>query len=143
MSVPDKPANKLLDQIKELKKKLSFMEVMRGEKFDSNELDLIKLKLELEKSRRASSIIEIRHNLIYSQPYLGIVYFDDERTVVDCNDKFSEIVGYSKDLLVGHNIFNVFEDKEILLSIQKSITELSSKFEGKYLSPDKKTSLFI
>ncbi len=90
-----------------------------AKKFDSNELDLVKLKLELEKSRRASNIIEMRHNLIYSQPYIGIVYFDDDRTIVDCNDKFSEMLGYHSDYLIGHNLFNVFDDKEILVSIQK------------------------
>jgi PAS domain S-box-containing protein len=133
----------LQSQIKELKKKLTFMEVMRGEKFDSNELDLVKLKLDLEKSRRASSIIEKRHNLLYSQPYLGIVYFDEDRTVVDCNDRFSEIVGYNREFIVGHNIFNIFENKEILLSISKSLGGFSTTFEGEYLKPSSSESIFI
>jgi len=116
---------------------------MRGEKFDSNELDLVKLKLELEKSRRTASVIEKRHELLYSQPYLGIVYFDKERTVVDCNERFSEIVGYNRERIIGHNIFNIFENKDILLSIRKSLNGHSTTFEGEYLSPIKKEKTYI
>jgi PAS domain S-box-containing protein len=143
MSISNKPENDLINQIKELKKKLSFMEVMRGEKFDSNELDLVKLKLELEKSRRASSIIEMRHNLIYSQPYLGIVYFDNDRTVVDCNNRFTEIVGLSEEALIGHSIFNIFKDKEVLVSIKKSLEGFSSTFEGEYYNSKTETKSII
>ncbi len=143
MPSSNKSEANLLSQIKELKKKLSFMEVMRGEKFDSNELDLVKLKLELEKSRRAASIIEKRHELLYSQPYLGIVYFDEERTVVDCNKRFTEIVGYSREGLIGHNIFNVFENKDILLSIRKSRDGSTTTFEGEYLRPSNNEKIFI
>ena len=142
MSSSKSPEVNLVSQIKELKKKLTFMEVMRGEKFDSNELDLVKLKLDLEKSRRASNIIEKRHNLLYSQPYLGIVYFDEDRTVVDCNDKFSEIVGFNREFIVGHNIFNIFENKDILLSISKSLNGFSTTFEGEYSKPSS-SSIFI
>ena len=80
------------------------MEVMRGEKFDSSELDLVKLKLELEKYRREINLLEKRHELLYSQPYLGIVYFDEERTVLDCNQRFTEIVGYNREGIIGRNI---------------------------------------
>jgi len=143
MSLSNKSETNLLSQIKELKKKLSFMEVMRGEKFDSNELDLVKLKLELEKSRRAASIIENRHELLYSQPYLGIVYFDEERTVVDCNKRFTEIVGYNREGIVGHNVFNLFENKDILISIRKSLDGSTTTFEGEYLRPSNNEKIFI
>jgi PAS domain S-box-containing protein len=85
----------------------------------------------------------MRHNLIYSQPYLGIVYFDDDRTIVDCNDKFSEIVGYHSDYLIGHNLFNIFDDKEILVSIQKSLSGVSSLFEGCYFNRDKNKNVLL
>ncbi len=140
---PDSNQNELLNQIKELKKKLSFMEVMRGERFDENEVDLVKLKLELEKSRRTSNIIEIRHNLIFSQPYLGVVYFDDDRTIIDCNDKFAKIVGYHRDYLIGHNLLNIFDDKEILISIRKSLSGVSSLFEGSYLNKERNAKLYV
>lgn len=143
MSSSNKSEFNLIAQIKELKKKLCFMEVMRGEKFDSNELDLVKLKLELEKSRRAANVIEKRHELLYSQPYLGIVYFDEERTVLDCNKRFTEIVGYNREGIIGHNIFNVFETKGILLSIKDSLDGYSTTFEGEYLKPFSKEKIFI
>ena len=133
----------LVSQIKELKKKLTFMEVMRGEKFDSNELDLVKLKLDLEKSRRASKKKKKRHNLLFSQPYLGIIYFDEERTVLDCNERFCEIAGFSNELIVGHNIFNIFENKDILISISNSLLGYSTTFEGEYSKPLSKENIFI
>ena len=141
--MPNSNNNDLQKQIRELKKKLSFMEVMRGEKFDSNELDLVKLKLELEKSRRDSNIIEMRHNLIYSQPYLGIVYFDDDRIIVDCNDKFSEMLGYNSEYLIGHNLFNIFDDREILISIKKSLDGVSSLFEGSYFNKERNSNVLL
>ena len=143
MSSSNRSEASLITQIKELKKKLSFMELMRGEKFDSNEIDLVKLKLELEKSRREANIIEKRHELLYSQPYLGIVFFDEERTVIDCNERFSEIVGYNREGIIGHNIFNVFENKDILLSIRKSLDGSSTTFEGEYVKPSNEEKTFI
>jgi len=143
MSSSNKPETNLMSQIKELKKKLTFMEVMRGEKFDSNELDLVKLKLELEKSRRTASIIEKRHELLYTQSYLGIVYFDDQRTVVDCNKRFTEIVGYNREGIIGHNIFNVFDNKDILLSISKSLDGTSVLFEGDYQRPNSDEKVYL
>ncbi|MCF6269365.1 MAG: PAS domain S-box protein [Melioribacteraceae bacterium] len=143
MSSSNKSEATLITEIKELKQKLSFMEMMRGEKFDSNELDFVKLKLELEKSRRGASTIEKRHELLYSQPYLGIIYFDEERTVVDCNKRFSEIVGCSRKGIIGHNIFNIFENKEILFSIKKTLDGSSSTFEGEYLKPSNNEKIFI
>lgn len=143
MSISNKPENDLIKQIEELKKKLSLMESMHREKFNSNELYLVKLKLELEKSRRASSIIETRHKLIYTQPYLGIVYFDNDRKIVDCNNRFTEIVGLGEEALIGHSIFNIFKDKEVLVSIKKSLEGLSSTFEGEYYNSSTETKSFI
>ena len=143
MSSPNKSEINLLIQIKELKKKLTYMEVMRGEKFDSNELDLVKLKLEIDKNRRERNLLEKRHELLYSQPYLGIVYFDEERTVLDCNQRFTEIVGYNREGIIGHNIINIFENKDILLSISKSLDGFATTFEGNYLKSSSEEKVFL
>lgn len=144
MPTSNKSETKLITQIKELQKKLTFMEVVRDEKLDSDELDLVELKLELEKYRRAVSVIEKKHELLFShQPYLGIVYFDEERTVIDCNKRFTEIVGYNREEIIGHNIINIFENEDILISISKSLDGSSTIFEGIYVKPSSEVKLFL
>jgi len=144
MPTSNKSEANLITEIKELEKKLTFMEEKRGEKIDPNEIYLAKLQIELENSRRVTSIIERKHELLFSlQPYLGIVYFDEERTVIDCNKKFTEIVGSTRDEIIGLNIINIFENEDILLSISKSIEDSSAAFEGEYVIPSQERKLFL
>ncbi len=143
MSVSSESKIELLNKIKELENKLSFMEFTREEKTDTNELDYIKLKIEFEKIRKQFKSIEARYNLINLQPHLGLVYFDTDQTVIDCNEKFTKIIGLSREELVGHSVFNVFENKNLLLSIKKTLKGTSAIFEGEHYNKKEKIKLFL
>ncbi len=144
MPSSNKSEANLIIEIKELEKKLTFMEVICDEKFDPNEMDLVKLQIELEKSRGTARIIEKKHELLFShQPYLGIVYFNEERTIIDCNKKFAEIVGYTHEEIIGLNIINIFENEDILLSISKSLEKSSATFEGEYVVSSRERKLLL
>ncbi len=141
MPIPNE--HDLIAQIKELKEKLFSLETASEKKFSSSEFDLIKLTLELEKSRRASSVIETRYDLIYSQPYLGIAYFDDTKKIIDCNDRFAELIGYSKGELIESKFLDLFENKSIFTSLQDAMVGLSPTFEGKYENQIKCIDIYI
>lgn len=141
MPIPNE--HDLIAQIKGLKKKLSFLEKANAEEFNSTEFNLIKLNLELEKSRRASSIIETRYNLIYAQPYLGIVYFDNTKKIIGCNDRFTELIGHPKEEILEKEIGAIFEKEQISTSIQKAVAGLSSTFEGKYKNNKEKKDIHL
>ncbi|MEN8193543.1 MAG: PAS domain-containing sensor histidine kinase [Bacteroidota bacterium] len=74
------------------------------------------------------------YNLIFNQPFLGIVYFDEERTIIDCNDQFVVMIGTPREEILGRNIINFFDNQEMLLSIKDAFTEKISLFEGGYYS---------
>ena len=83
------------------------------------------------------------YNLIFNQPFLGIVYFDEDRTIIDCNDQFVTIIGTQREDIVGHNLLKFFDNKEILLSLKDTFTDKISLFEGGYYSGFHKKEKFV
>ena len=83
------------------------------------------------------------YNLIFNQPFLGIVHFDKDRTIINCNDQFVKIIGATQKEIIGHNLLNFFDNKEILLSIKDAFSDEVSVFEGKYFNHFHNKEMFI
>ena len=83
------------------------------------------------------------YNLIFNQPFLGIVHFDKDRTIINCNDQFVKRIGAAQKEIIGHNLLNFFDNKEILLSIKDAFSDEVSVFEGKYFNHFHNKEMFI
>jgi len=138
-----KTKEELVDEIKRLKKRLSYLEVMRGEKLGEDEIDNYELRNELNKIDSNLTELNSQYHSIFNQPFLGIVHFDAERTVINCNGKFIDIIGLPFRDIVGHNLFNLFADKEILVSIKNALLGQISVFEGEYINLTSRKKIFI
>jgi len=138
-----KTKEELVDEIKRLRKRLSYLEVMRGEKLEEDEIDSYELRNELNKLNNNLTELNSQYHSIFNQPFLGIVHFDAERTVINCNGKFIDIVGLPFRDIVGHNLFNLFDDKEILISIKNALLGRISVFEGEYINLTSRKKIFI
>jgi PAS domain S-box-containing protein len=74
-----------------------------------------------------------RYRLIFRSAPLGIIHFDAVGVITDCNDVFVNIIGSSRDALVGLNMLGL-PDERIVGVVKKSLAGETCIFEGDYHS---------
>lgn len=74
---------------------------------------------------------EIYKTVFYNSP-LGIFHFDKTSQIIDCNDKFSEIIGSSREVLLNINLLDDLTDKKLKIEIDKTLTIGFGYYEGDY-----------
>ena len=90
--------------------------------------DISSKKLAEEALKRS----EQKYRLIFDQSPLGVVHLDKESNIMDCNDKFCEIISASKEMLLGFNLLNNLTNKEVNAAIGDALNGKSAFFEGPY-----------
>ncbi len=91
--------------------------------------DITKLKLANDTIRNK----EEQYRLIFENSPVGILHFDNDGIIVECNDSFVNIIGSSKDKLVGLDMTKLPDDN-IVKSIKKVNKGESAYYEGNYTS---------
>jgi len=77
---------------------------------------------------------ENRLTLMFQQAPIGIFYYDNNLTILDCNSKLEEIMQASREQLVGLNLNNI-PDIRPLESMRRALTRKESTlYEGPYNS---------
>jgi len=87
--------------------------------------------------RQADEVLrksEERYRMIFNYSPLGIIHFDCDGRVIDCNERFLEIVGAQKDRLMGFNMINSILDNKMRAAIRAGLAGEPNYFEGDYLS---------
>ncbi len=77
---------------------------------------------------------EKRYKLIFDQSPLGIIHFDQEGTIVDCNNKLLEIMGAKRKAVVGFNMLRVLKDEHMRRVLIRALSGEIGRYEGDYLS---------
>jgi len=70
---------------------------------------------------------------IYEKAPLGILYYNYKGVITACNDRFAEILGTSKEKLLGLNI-NKLPNRELVGEVEKSLLGKKGLYEGQYKS---------
>jgi PAS domain S-box-containing protein len=65
---------------------------------------------------------------------LGILHFDKNGVVTDCNDEFASIIGTNKSNLIGFNMLTTLKDLELKEVVQKSLTIGTGVYKNSYTS---------
>ncbi len=86
-----------------------------------------KLKEEL----RAS---EERYRMIFEHAPIGIFHFDNKGVIIDCNQKFVDIIGSNRQVLVGLDMPARLQDKKMLEQILLTLEGKTGFYEGRYRS---------
>lgn len=71
---------------------------------------------------------------IFEYSPIGIFRFDRNGVITTCNEKFIEIIGSSREKLVGLDMLNLLKDQSILGSIRKALSGAIGYYEGAYAS---------
>jgi PAS domain S-box-containing protein len=77
---------------------------------------------------------EERYRMIFACSPMGIMHYERDGVIIDCNEKFVEIIGSSRDQLVGMKMLERLNNREVIEAIRISLTGETGYFEGDYLS---------
>lgn len=77
---------------------------------------------------------EERYRLIFNHSPFGVMHFDQKGIVVDCNQRFLELLGTDRDTLIGFDMLSSLKDPALKFAILKSLSGEIGYFEGPYRS---------
>jgi PAS domain S-box-containing protein len=104
----------------------------------SEEINRLKKEItDLKKQRSDSSVsASIKHELseLYGSISVGIMYYNLNGVVVECNEFFVQVIGSSKKSLIGLELINFVKDDRLLSAIKSSLSEGEGRYEGLYRS---------
>ena len=89
---------------------------------------------DLHQATEALKKSEERYRLIFDHAPLGIIHFDQDGIVKDCNDKFAEIVGARKEDILGFNMLERLHDMAFRKAVKGAIEGDLEHYEGNYTS---------
>jgi PAS domain S-box-containing protein len=103
--------------------------------------DLEKKVREFEKEllmrRQANEVLrknEERFRMIFDYSPLGIVHFDSDGLVIDCNERFLEIVGVPRESLIGFDMSALLSDENMKAALMACLSGDPYCVEGDCLS---------
>jgi diguanylate cyclase (GGDEF)-like protein/PAS domain S-box-containing protein len=76
---------------------------------------------------------EEKYRLIFEYSPLGLLSFDKKGVIVACNDNFVQIIGSSREKLIGLNMLNL-PDKNIVSAVQQALNGSPGLYESDYSS---------
>ena len=105
-----------------------------SKKINKNISENIELRQQSVQRETILKISEERYRQIFGNAPLGILQYDADGRIIDCNDELIKILGSSRERLVGWNMLTGFENKEMLEALVNSMKTGEGYFEGDYTS---------
>jgi PAS domain S-box-containing protein len=87
-----------------------------------------------KQAERALLESERKYRHIFTHAPLGFMQYDMEGTIVDCNEKFSEIIGAPKERLIGFNMLRGMKDGPARTALVNALETGTGYYEGPYHS---------
>jgi len=81
-------------------------------------------------------------NIFHSSP-IGILHYDAKGYITDCNENFVHVIGSTKQQLVGLNMMNDLNNKEVMLALKESLTSGEAHYEDWYTSITAQKTTFV
>jgi len=96
-----------------------------------------RLEKEALRRKQADEVLrksEERYRMIFNHSPLGIVHFDSNGMIVDCNECFLEIMGAPKEKLIGFNMAESLRDEKMRSAVIAGLSGKPNYFGGDYRS---------
>ena len=77
---------------------------------------------------------EERIRVIFDNSPLGIVHFDSNGVVTDCNQALLEIMGSSREQNIGFNLLTSLKNEGVRKAVESALSGKAGQFEGEYTS---------
>lgn len=95
-----------------------------------NHQDISERKVALDALRNS----EERYRMIFTRSPLGIIHFDEHGVIVECNEKFAEIIGAPRGQILGFPMLRKLEDENMLRAVRDCLDGKKGLYEGDYQS---------
>ena len=89
---------------------------------------------DLESAIEAQRKSEEKYRLIFEKSPLGIIHFDANGLITDCNQGFLEIIGSSREQTIGFNLLTSLRNEEVRKAAESALSGKAGRFEGEYTS---------
>ncbi|MCW8330247.1 EAL domain-containing protein [Photobacterium sp. SDRW27] len=89
-------------------------------------------RVELRTSELVQS--EAKLNSILEHSPVGIFHYDTDGKLIKTNKRFEEIIGETREALIGFNMLTHLKDPQLLKAVQQSLVGNVSSFDGAYTS---------
>ncbi|MGQ4879383.1 EAL domain-containing protein [Billgrantia sp. LNSP4103-1] len=94
--------------------------------------DNIALRLIVSSREQQLRVSEARYRAIFRHTPLGVMHFDREGHVIDCNEMCLDILGTSRQRLMGLNLLTQLHDERVTGAIRDALESGTGYFEGTY-----------
>ncbi len=89
---------------------------------------------ERKRAERDMQESEEKYRLMFNNTPLGIMHFDQKGVVLEVNECFAEIMGTSRDKLVGFDMLSDLKDPHMLKALRDALDGRPGYYEGNYRS---------
>jgi len=100
----------------------------------------ISMRKKAELDLRAS---EEKYKSIFHNSPLGIIHYNKDGIITDCNEHFVKIIGSNRKVLIGLNMLKDLKNKNLERTIKISLTNSESYFEDWYTSVTANKRTFV
>ena len=125
----------------------SFIFEDEGEKYIIGTAHDISERVEAEEKLQSATqkIIEQekKYRSIFDNSPVGICHYDNNTVITDCNNKFAEIMGASRENIIGLNMKDKLPDRTVVSEIEKTLKTGTGHLELWYTSYTGKRTAFL
>ncbi|RLD63084.1 MAG: hypothetical protein DRI95_12180, partial [Bacteroidetes bacterium] len=109
------------EELKKLNKGLEKRVDDRTKELSALNKKLSKEILEKNKAEQELKKSEAKFKTIFENSPLGLFYYSSKGIIIDCNSNFVDIIGSSKEVLIGFDMINRIGDKKLIEELKKSL----------------------
>jgi diguanylate cyclase (GGDEF)-like protein/PAS domain S-box-containing protein len=94
----------------------------------------IHLRLQLARHEAALRKSEARYRLVFHESPLGVLHYDHDGNVIDCNQQLVDLLGSTREAVLSINLLRDLEDRTLIEAVRSSLTHGSGYYEDVYRS---------